>query len=82
MARPERFERPPPRFLVKLCNHLQLDHSSYLFAGARQSFRAQVKTSLLLARLCIVTEVSGGSRKDRKCLPPFVQSGSHGRLAT
>jgi hypothetical protein len=44
---------------------LQLDHSSHLFAGTRQSFRAQAKTSLPLARFCIVIAVSGGSSKDR-----------------
>jgi hypothetical protein len=54
------------RFVVKLGDSLRLDHSSYLFAGARQSFRAQAKPSLLLAALCIVIAVSGGSSKDRR----------------
>jgi prophage regulatory protein len=51
------------RVFVSLVINLQVDHSSYLFAGARQSYRAQAKTSLLLAGLCIVIAVSGGSSK-------------------
>jgi hypothetical protein len=43
-----------------------LDHSSDLFAGARQSFRAQEKISLRVAGLCIVIAVREGSSKDRK----------------
>ncbi len=43
-----------------------LVHSSYLFAGTRQGFRVQAKTSLVLATLCIVIAVSGGSSKDRR----------------
>jgi hypothetical protein len=54
------------RVSVSPAAHLELDHSSDLFAGARQSFRTQAKTSLRVARLCIVIAVSEGSCKDRK----------------
>jgi hypothetical protein len=54
---------PESAGLRKLFDHLQLDHSSDLFAGARQSFRVEAETSLLLAGLGIVIAVSGGSSK-------------------
>jgi hypothetical protein len=48
----------------------QLDNSSYLFAETRQSFHAQVKPSLVLARLRIVIAVSGGSSKGCRWFSP------------